>query len=200
MKKIILTLAAVFALSFANAQDKKEGSEGFSKGDVFATGSFSLSSSKYTSAGNYKEDGFTFSPAVGYFVSENIALGLGLTISNASVQATEASSKSKVNTFGFQAMGRYYFTPSSKFSAFGQAVVGYSSTKYDAADVKVNGFGIAVGPGFHYFVSNHFALETTWGMLSYASAKADSTGAETSTDFKLGVDLSDINFGLVYKF
>lgn len=34
IKKIILTLAVVFAVTFANAQDKKEGSAGFAKGDL----------------------------------------------------------------------------------------------------------------------------------------------------------------------
>ena len=40
MKKIILTVAAVFAFGFANAQDKKEASEGLAAGDLVLTGSF----------------------------------------------------------------------------------------------------------------------------------------------------------------
>ena len=43
MKKIILTVAAVFALTFANAQDKKEGSEGFAKGDLYLSGTVGFS-------------------------------------------------------------------------------------------------------------------------------------------------------------
>ncbi|WP_298224328.1 porin family protein [Flavobacterium sp.] len=200
MKKIILSTVAILAFGFANAQDKGGSGEGFSKGDVFLSGQVGFGSSKYTAAGNYKEDSFTFSPSVGYFVTENIALGLGLTISNSSTQATEAADKSKVNTTGFDVMGRYYFTPSNQFSVYGQLGVGYQSTKYDAADVKVNGFGVNVGPGVSYFISKNFAMEAGWGVLSYATAKADSTGAESSTDFGLNVNLNDINFGLVYKF
>ena len=66
MKKIILTVAAVFALTFANAQDKKESTgEGFSNGDLYLTGTAGFSSEK---AGNTKADGFTLTPGVGYFI------------------------------------------------------------------------------------------------------------------------------------
>ena len=45
MKKIILTVAAVFAFGFANAQDKKEDSgAGFSNGDAYISGSFGINS------------------------------------------------------------------------------------------------------------------------------------------------------------
>ena len=45
MKKIIFTVAAIFAFGFANAQDKKENSgTGFAKGDIFITGAFNVSS------------------------------------------------------------------------------------------------------------------------------------------------------------
>ena len=72
MKKIILTVAAVFALTFANAQDKKEKSgEGFSKGDLYLTGTAGFSSTK---TGDAKSNGFTLSPGIGYFLSENLAL------------------------------------------------------------------------------------------------------------------------------
>ena len=76
MKKLILTAIAVFALTFANAQDG-----GFAKGDVFLSGSFGYNSTK---TGDIKNNSFEFTPRAGFFVSDNIAVGarLGFTTSN----------------------------------------------------------------------------------------------------------------------
>jgi outer membrane protein len=196
MKKLLIAAIAVFAFGAANAQEG--GTGGFSKGDIFISGSFGFGSQKYTAEGNYKEDSFNIMPRVGYFVSENIALGLGLGYSSSSVQVNEGADKDKVNTIGVQAFGRYYFTPASQFSVFGQLSVEYASADFDP--VKVNGFGVGLAPGVNYFLSKNFALEASWGVLSYASAKSDVDGAESSTDFNLGLDLDNINLGLVYKF
>jgi hypothetical protein len=198
MKKFLLTAAAVFALSFANAQEKSN--EGFSKGDVFMSGSINLSNSKWAASGNYQESAFTLAPSLGYFVSENFALGLGLNVSNATAKATSSSTESKTSTVGLALMGRYYFTPSSKFSSFVHGEFDYLTMTMDPGSVKVNGMGFGVAPGFNYFVSKNLALETSFAILSYSTAKADVSGAEAATNFKLGLDLSKINFGLAYKF
>jgi hypothetical protein len=198
MKKLLLTAAAVFALSFASAQEKS--SEGFSKGDVFMSGSINLSSSKWAASGNYEESAFTLAPSLGYFVSENFALGLGLNISNSSAKATAGSTESKTSTVGLALMGRYYFTPSSKFSTFVHGEFDYLTMTMDPGSIKVNGMGFGVAPGFNYFVSKNLALETSFAILSYSTAKADVSGSDSSTNFKLGLDLSKVNFGLAYKF
>lgn len=66
MKKIILTAAAVFAFSFANAQEAK--SFGFVKGDVTLTGNVTSVT-----------DGETIlSPSLAYFVSDKISIGAGI--------------------------------------------------------------------------------------------------------------------------
>ena len=54
MKKIFLTVAAVFAFGFANAQEATTDG-GFAKGDVFVTGGFGFSSEK---TGDLKTNGF----------------------------------------------------------------------------------------------------------------------------------------------
>lgn len=199
MKKIILTVAAVFAFGFANAQEEAKG-EGFSKGDVFISGSVGFGTSKYTQNNNYKEDSFTIAPRAAYFVTENIAVGVGLGYSSSKIQATEASEAAKVDMFSVGAFGRYYFTPASKFSVFGHLGFDYANSKNKATDLKVNAFAVEVAPGVNYFFNKNFAVEATWGVLSYASAKADVEGAEASTNFNLGLNLNDIKLGLIYKF
>ena len=189
MKKIILTVAAVFALSFANAQEK--GSEGFAKGDVYLTGAFSFSSDK--DAAEVKTDGLTIAPGIGYFLTENVAL-VG-SLEYASIKVDDA----KTSGFGLSAGVKYFWTPASKFSLSIGGELGYATAKNDATDVKVNVIGLSVPVGLNYFVSDSFAITSTWAGLSYTSAKADTDGAKAATSLGLGLDMSTISFGLLYK-
>lgn len=197
MKKIILTVAAVFALSFANAQDKKESSEGFAKGDLYLTGTAGFSSEK---TGDAKVDGFTLSPGVGYFLTENIALEGGLSILSAK-NDDGAGNEEKANGFGFNAGARYFWTPASKFSLSVGANISYTSTKFDDGtfDVTEKEIGFNIPLGLNYFVSNDFALTASWGGFGYSSNDNGGDGADKTNGFDLGLDLSSINFGLIYK-
>ena len=190
MKKIILTVAAVFALSFANAQDKKENSEGLAKGDLVLTGSFGISNSK--AASGVKTDGLTIAPGLGYMIDSNWAL-LGQVAYTSSTVAN-----AKTSGLGIGAGVRYFWTPASKFSLSLGGELSYV-TENDANNVKVNTIGLNVPVGLHYFVSNDFAITSTWGGLSYSSSKADVTGAEAATSLGLGINMSSISFGLLYK-
>lgn len=201
MKKIILTVLALSAFGFANAQSKKESNSGFAKGDVFVSGALTFGSdSKVT---NYKQDNFVFAPSIGYFVSENIALGVNLNVGSGNVQATSASGTNKTSTFAAGLAGRYYFTPASQFTLFaelGAAFGGVKSTPAIGTASKVNSFGVAFTPGLNYFVSKNFSLETKIAVLSYVSAKGDWTGAENASSVRFGVDWSAVSFGVNYKF
>ena len=111
MKKVILSVAAVFAFGFANAQETV--SEGFAKGDVFISGALGFSSQKQ---GDAKVTTFEVAPSVGYFVTPNIAIGGRLGFQ--SVKDETEPIEEKTNSFSIGAFGRYYFTPASKFSLF----------------------------------------------------------------------------------
>ena len=197
MKKIILTVAAVFALTFANAQDTKEatsGGMGFANGDLYLSGTAGFSSDD--DQGD-KTDGFTLSPGLGYFITDNIALEGQLTYETTKNDASD----SKSTGFGIAAGARYFWTPASQFSLSIGANVSYMSTKVEVGaaegDAKEIGFNIPLG--LNYFVSNDFALTATWGGFGYSSNDNGGGGAEKSTGFNLGVDLSSIGFGLLYK-
>ncbi|WP_333694399.1 outer membrane beta-barrel protein [Flavobacterium sp.] len=196
MKKIILSLAAVFAFSFANAQESTTDG-GFAKGDVFVSGSFGFSSEK---TGDLKSNGFEFSPAVGFFLTENIALGGRLGIM--SEKNENGSAETKMNGFGVEAFGRYYMTPASKFSVFGELAVGIGSFKTEVgpAETKSKTFGVNAGIGVNYFLSSNWAIEAGWAGLGYNTDDNGGNGADKTNTFGLNVDLSSINFGLIYKF
>lgn len=199
MKKIILTAVAIAAFGFANAQDKKSEGAGFSSGDVFVTGAVSITSSndKYTDT---KESGFGITPKVGYFFTENIALGakIGYASAKTKVMGDTTMDNSTVN---FGVFGRYYFTPASQFSIFTELGVDYVTMKNNMAPTsKVNGIGAGLSLGLNYFVSSNFALEANYAGLAFASAKSDAPDAKSVSTFALGANLSAVSIGLLYKF
>lgn len=203
MKKTLLSLSALFAFGLASAQEEPA-TAGFNKGDVFISGTLSFSSQK---DGDFKNNQFTVSPKVGYFVDQNIALGVSLTYLSATQDTFDGDIgmyEQKTTAFEAGAFGRYYFNPASRFSIFAQLYAGYVSAKYEVeafdTESKANGFGFEFAPGFNYFVSDHIALETTFGVLGYNTVKPDFDGAESTDTFNIGLDLANINFGIVYKF
>lgn len=204
MKKVLLSAVAILGFTFANAQEEATTSNGgFAQGDVFITGSFGITSSKaydMNTGDLLKTNGFAISPKVGYFVTENIAIGGKLGYGAAKVEVDGVPGESKVNELTLGAFGRYYFTPANQFSLFGDLGVDYMSTNYDSMDLKRNGINAGLGLGMNYFVSSNFSLEAGIGLVNFSSMKFDASGAETETSFGLGANLTNISLGVNYKF
>ncbi|MBZ4043169.1 MULTISPECIES: outer membrane beta-barrel protein [Flavobacterium] len=194
MKKIVLSMVAVLAFGFANAQDST--GKGFSKGNVFISGSVGINSEK---EGDVKESGFEIAPKVGFFVTDNIAIGgrLGYRSDKAENAVTDTRDEARLSVGAF---GRYYFTPSSDFSLFGELGVDYSSVDDKLADAKANEIGANLGLGLSYFVSSNFAIEATWAGLGFTSNDNGGDGVDKTNTFGLGANLDSINLGVVYKF
>lgn len=203
MKKLLFSAVALVAFGFVNAQEKSNG--GFSKGDVFASGAFSLSSEK---TGDLKTNTFELAPKVGFFVTENIAIGGKLGYSTDKV---DDGTGSGVNTgLGLGAFGRYYLTPASQFSLF--AEFGLDYTSYDneftrdssgaltAADSKSKELGFGLGAGMNYFVSSNFSIEAGVAVLGYSSNDNGGNGADKTNTFSFGGDWRAVTFGVNYKF
>lgn len=194
MKKIVLSAIAVMAFGFANAQEST--GKGFSKGDIFISGSVGITSDK---TGDDKSTGFEITPKVGFLVTDNIAIGgkigFGSLKSEDAGGDTEDLSRLTVGAFG-----RYYFTPASDFSLFGELGVDYTSEDDKLNDFKANEIGANLGLGLSYFVSSNFAIEATWAGLGYTSNDNGGDGADKTNSFGLGANLDSINFGVLYKF
>jgi opacity protein-like surface antigen len=212
MKKIILTVAAVFAFGFANAQDKKESNEGFAKGDVFVTGSVGFGSTK---TGDTKSNSFNFSPKVGFFVTENIAVGAELGFGTAKSDngangTTTTFVETKTNNFNGGVFGRYYFAPAAKFSPFANLGLGFGSNKTTidsklgststSSERKSKTMSVGLGLGFNYFVASNWALEASWAGLTYDTDDNGGKGADKTNTFGLNANLASINLGVLYKF
>ena len=177
MKKIILTAAAVFAFSFANAQDSK--SVGLAKGDIYATGTVSSVS---VSGGDSET---TFAPALGYLVTDNVALFAGFSSSNGASKSSD-----------FSIGAAYLFNAKNQFSSNVSLGLGLGSQTISAVDYKTT--TLALKYGVNYFVSSHFALRADIGGLSYSSIKA--SGADAVNTTAINLDLRNISLGLAYKF
>jgi outer membrane protein len=204
MKKVLLSAVALLTIGFANAQEEAAATTGgFAKGDVFVSGSFGFGSDKY--GDTFDSNSFNISPAVGYFVSENIAIGAMLKFSTAENVEVDfgvlgSGMVEKYTSFGADIFGRYYMTPADKFSVFGQLAVGFGSDKFeDGGEFKASSFGVNAGLGLSYFVSNHFAIEASWAGLGYNTYKFEDD-SDSLNSFGLNTDLSNISLGLVYKF
>jgi len=195
MKKVIFGFALLTCSVIANAQ-----TEGYSKNSTFLTGSVGISS-KNDKDELTKSSSFNFTPTVGHFLSDNVAVGVGLGIGSDKV-TVDGTTESEKSTFNVGAFGRYYFSPKSKFSMFGHLGVNYNSSteKIPTPEVKTTGMDVFVAPGFNYFISNKLALEAVIGRLGYSTSKTDESGAKGSTNFGLDLNLSSIAFGINYKF
>jgi outer membrane protein len=202
MKKIILTVAAVCAFGFANAQDSDNGKVGFAKGDLYLTGTANFSSEK---TGDFKTDTFTVAPGLGYFLTENLAFegALGYVSGTNNEVFGGDVIEVKSSGFGINAGVKYFWTPMNKFSLSLGGNISYASVKMEvdafSADYTSNVIGVNVPVGLHYFVSNNFAITSTWGGLEYTSNDNGGNGAEKTNDISLGLDMSAISFGLIYK-
>ena len=196
MKKVLLSAVALLAFGFANAQEEEKGNGGFSKGSMFVSGAFSIDSEK---TGDAKSSGFEIAPKFGYFVTDNIAIGGKL--GYASMKAENGSVDTQdMSALTVGAFGRYYMTPASQFSLFGEFGVDYSSIDNKLADYKENEIGVNLGLGLSYFLNNNWAIEASWAGLGYTTNDNGGDGAEKTNTFGLDANLRSISFGAVYKF
>lgn len=204
MKKVLL-VGAVALFGAVNAQVSPS-VEGFVKGDTFITGAIGYTSAKQN---NFEESTFTVAPSVGHFVSPNIAVGARVGYTNGTMEDTFATVvvSEEVDAITAGVFGRYYTTPASRFSLFGELNVNYANAKYTdnngitaATETKYNGFNLGIAPGVNYFINKNFALEAAVGVLSYSTMKEDVAGAEAVDTFNFGLNFTDVTLGLVYKF
>ena len=205
MKKVLLSAVALLAFGFANAQEEEKGNGGFAKGDVFVSGAVTFGSSK---TGDFKVNAFEIAPKVGYFVTENIAVGASVGLQ--SLKFDNGSADATNSGLGLGAFGRYYFTPANKFSLFAELGIDYTSfdEEFDAESGTVYGssfeskeLGFGLGAGMNYFVSSNFSIEAGVAVLGYSSNdNGGGSGVDKTNTFSFGGDWRAVTFGVNYKF
>lgn len=195
MKKIILSVVAVFAFGFANAQDAVN--NGFSKGDKFVEGAFSLRSGD-------EEDSWALTPKMGYMLDDKWAVGGFLAFGG-----SKDINNNKEGNFGIGAFARYYFLSlgaSKNFNAYGEIGLGYSALTNNpnignkSTDSEMNA---NIDLGMNYFFTSHWAATFELAnILSYNNSNPEN--GDNSSDLNVNVNLfnnifAQPQFGLLYK-
>ena len=204
MKKVLLFAAfAAFAMTSVNAQD--EDSSGFAKSNIYMTGTVGFNSSTESSniTGDTDTDNSstTFSPTIGYMLTDNIALEAGLGYESNDFGESETT----ITTFSVGA--RWFMNPTDKFSlsvgaglGFGSGTATYTGETYED---EIGALAFTIAPAVNYWISDSWGLFANIAAFEYSSVtesnNQDSDEYDT-TSTGLNIDLTDINFGMVYKF
>lgn len=211
MKKTILIVAASLATLVASAQTK-----------MWIGGNAGYNSSTTDLSGDTdpKTSGGSFGPQFGYWVNDNIAVGLGLSYSSTTSENGSEGGvldyKSKdVTGFTVSPFVRYY-KKMDKFALYGELNIGIGSGKTSWSDVtnstggtvtvpdaETKSFALNVGPGVQYWFSDNWSMNTTIGLLHYGTdTQVGQDGADdvTTSSLDFGLDMTSLNFGLNYHF
>jgi hypothetical protein len=212
MKKIsILFIALVATIATVNAQYFVEGSV-----------SMSYSDSENTSAGGLTNSGSYFgvgiSPKIGYWLSDNFAIGASVhasVINRKNTNSASQESKDNYQRFGASVFSLHKMLSAGKFVLLLENSIGISETKdnnfYTSDDKSILTFGISTVPALVYDISEKISLVTTCNFLSlnlsHSTTKyKDSDRKQTSNNFDVGANstvfnsLGYISIGFAYKF
>lgn len=196
MKKIfLLVCAAAFVTTCANAQT--------SAGSMMVGGGIEFTSVSYEggNANDYNE--VTFSPAFGYFINDNLAIGTSLTLNSG--RSGTGANKTIRSAFGLGPFVRYYkFTSNESFAFFGQAVLSFETGKTDPATggvTKNSAIQFSVSPGAAYFFNEHWALELSIAGFIFRSYDPNKdNGNDKINTVGLGLDSFSPTLGFRYHF
>ncbi|KMQ64969.1 opacity protein [Chryseobacterium angstadtii] len=218
MKKLLLAGAvALFGLS--NAQ--------IAKGTAYISGQVGYSQEENNNT-DKKVESFKVIPTAGYFVGTNLAVGLGVGYKNDKTTETGttlvpggrivAESKDTESAFVVAPFVRKYWTIAEKLYIFGQLEVPMefgnvknedvstttlgSTTSTSSTSTKSNytSIGVNIKPGLDYFLNKNWSIEATIGEFGYNTSKFDVDGAKSVNNYKFGLNLSSVTFGVKYVF
>ncbi len=222
MKKIVSAAFVAALLCSAGAAQAQ-----LSAGHIMLTGSAGYSSDK----DGVGDDSYTrttgeISPQVGYFVADNLAIGIGLSYGGVTTKDEGENPLGKyTRTISNTSMtvgpfARYYKPVGDHAAFFGQLGVGFGSTKRTEElegkgfegqtadeDIKYSLLGAQLSPGFTFFPTDHFGLEISMGGLGYNKTKQkdkpDGAGDtweddNTATGFDFNLGLQGLTIGATW--
>jgi hypothetical protein len=213
-KSVFLLIITIVTSFYLNAQFFTGGSIGFS------------SSGGKEDYGNGERDKTSclsgeFSPLAGYFLSDNLAAGVGLQVSADRtktppyIEGGDETIETE-NSIGFAPFVRYYAVHFNKFSIFGQAQAGVTmeSGKTKVGDTETDGpktttIGFNVLPAVAFEVGDHILLEAYINLLKFgfsSETEKYNNSKETTNNFNFGISTNNIvtsgaiSVGAIYKF
>jgi len=220
MKKFKLACAIVlFGLSNAQIQ----------KGTGYLSGTINYTQQEDKNI-DLTEKNFKVIPTAGLFVAPNLAVGAGLGYINRRTEHNYDSSygsfinffdyTGKTNALAVAPFIRKYWNLSDKLYFFGQleipmefgkinqdAIVttmdgtsGVISVQTLSVERKYTSVGVNVKPGLDYFLSKNWSVEATVGEFGYRNFKYKNEDDTDRKNYKAGLNLSAVSFGVKYVF
>jgi hypothetical protein len=220
--KIQKTIASALALSLTVgvAQAQTEAGKLLVSGQVNYFQSEGESTSTTNATGSlhqdYKQSSFNFAPQIGYFIADNLALGISVGLGSGRFRNTRTDANNLgtyrrndytkgINVGPFV---RYYKMLGERAGFFGQLVGGYqrqnqdNSTDYSGVNgneyydyrAKVTGGFATLSPGFIFFPTPKIGLELTVGGISYTKSKS-TTQSQSNQYYLDNYEGSSSSFG-----
>jgi len=155
-----------------------------------------------------KTTNFSLIPSVGYFVADNLAVGINLGYSTSKTEYTilNNTNTSKSSGFGVGPFARYYkHTSNEDFAIYGQvsALFGFGkNTDTNDNETKSSSMDIALSPGLVYFFNEHWAVELGFRGIGYYKQDPDKdTDDDENSTFQIGLNsLMPTTLGFRYHF
>lgn len=204
MKKSIVIVMTLFSFLSGYSQT--------GKGKKFLGGQISFSNatqSELDAASDVTYDTknlqFQFMPEFGYFIKDNLAIGLNLNfgVSSRSTTSDVVYTSNKLNSINYGGGGyvRYYSKIADKFYFILSGILTYTFTqdKDEITDVKtnINNISLAIGPGLAYFITPKLGLQGSLGSIFYNAMRSKGNNTDS---YGISLNLSTFNFGLSYYF
>ncbi len=198
MKRTLLIAASILCVGLVQAQDNK----------LWLGGSAMFNN--YSNDAKTKISGGNFSPELGFFINEQIAVGLSLDITGNKVEEKNQNITvtTKTNEFAVMPFFRYYNELSENCSLYGQLAAGFGSGNSEVTGSGYKDtysfFSAGISPGVQYWIHKNWSINAEWGALGFRADndKGDVAGQDDfkSSNLTVGLNLSSISFGLNYHF
>jgi len=186
MKKNLLLIGLLFsAVNFASAQEitrpqysESVGAKPIQKGNWMIGGA--LGSLGYSFEG--ENFNINVTPRAGYFISDGVAIGLGV---NAGLETVKNGDN--IWKYGVLPYVRYYIPEGSSSTGrfFGQGEIGISGSNGGTSDTS---FAFGIGAGYSHFVSRTVALEAIVG-YNYSKSNASTAQAQNGLGVAVGFQI-----------
>jgi len=211
MKKQLLSIALLLASLTSFAQ--------LEQGKLLLGGRIGVSSARPntvnggTSVDGVKTTSYFITPAVGYFIAENFALGLNIGFGGYTektpANAGTPSLKDRNPYFLVGPFGRYYKKFGDNFAIFGQAAVDFRFGKnkdesysfvngIQTTETKTSSFSPNLRPGIVFFPISKLGIELLVGKIGYTHSVVkfndDNKSKNNSVDFNF--DLANVQLGV----
>lgn len=185
--KSVLILSLLLYSFVGFSQTEEETATPTTKGNFVIGGSsnlnFSSTTPKVRRLGGTQDEGktntrFSFMPNAGYFVIDNLAVGVGVSLTSSKITSDDLDSESTNTSFVFSVFSRYYFTKGD-IKPFLQGTVGLglsdSKGKINDIDNKVKSsvFNYGLNGGVAFFIGKRVSIDLGAGYISSSRKPRD---------------------------